>query len=64
MLTGVSVYAQKQNGNTVDPDEMACYEPYHLDLHCLYWYLFWFAVLKGSTEKMVFFCLYICKTGM
>ena len=28
----------KQNGS-VDPDEMACYEQSHLDLHCLHRYL-------------------------
>ena len=25
----------KKNGNSVDPDEMAHYEPSHLELHCL-----------------------------
>ena len=32
--------------NIVDPDEMAHYEPSHLDLHCLQRYMFWSAVLK------------------
>ena len=36
----------KQNGNRVDPDEMAHYEPSHLDLHCLHRYLFWSARLN------------------
>ena len=27
--------------NSVDPDEMACYELSHLDLHCLQSYMFW-----------------------
>ena len=27
--------------NRVDSDETACYEPSHLDLHCLHKYLFW-----------------------
>ena len=33
--------------NSVDPDEMAHYEPSCLDLHCLQRYLFWSAWLKG-----------------
>ena len=33
--------------NSVDPDEMAHYEPSHLDLHCLHRYLFWSTGLKG-----------------
>ena len=32
--------------NSVDPDEMAHYEPSHLDLHCLQRYLFQSARLK------------------
>ena len=32
--------------HSVDPDEMALYEPSHLDLHCLQWYMFWSARLK------------------
>ena len=32
--------------NSVDPDETACYEPSHLDLHCLHRHLCWSAVLK------------------
>ena len=32
--------------NGVDPDDKACYEPSHLDLHCLQWYMFWSAMLK------------------
>ena len=35
--------------NNVDPDEMAQYEPFHLDLHCLHRYLFWSDRLKGLT---------------
>ena len=27
--------------NSVDPDEMAHYEPSHPDIHCLYRYWFW-----------------------
>ena len=32
--------------NNVDPDEMAGYQPSHLDLHCLCRYWFWSALLK------------------
>ena len=32
--------------NSVDPDEMAHYEPSHLDLQCLQWYMFCSAGLK------------------
>ena len=32
--------------NSVDPDEMAHYEPSHLDLHCLQRYLCWSAGMK------------------
>ena len=31
----------------VDPDEMAHYEPSHLDLHCLHRYLYQSTGLKG-----------------
>ena len=33
--------------NSVHPDEMAHYEPFHLDIHCLHRYLFWSTGLKG-----------------
>ena len=33
--------------NCVDSDEMARYEPSHLNLHCLHWYLVWSAGIKG-----------------
>ena len=33
--------------NSVGPDEMAHYEPLHLDLHCLHRQLCWVAGLKG-----------------
>ena len=33
--------------NSVDPDEMAHYEPSHLDLHCLQRQLIWSAGLEG-----------------
>ena len=32
--------------SSVDPDEMAHYEPSHLDLHCLHRYLYWSTGLK------------------
>ena len=35
--------------SNVDPDEMAHYEPPHLDLHCLPWYLYLSTELKGFT---------------
>ena len=35
--------------DSVDPDEMARYELFHLGLHCLHRYLFWSARLKGLT---------------
>ena len=34
--------------NSVDPDEMACYELSYLDLHCLQRYSYWFAGLGWS----------------
>ena len=30
-----SIMKKNEKANTVDPDEIARYEPYHLDLHCL-----------------------------
>ena len=39
--------------NSVDPDETAHYEPSHLDLHCLHWYLFWSTGLNGLTKQLV-----------
>ena len=33
--------------NSLDPDETAHYEVSCLDLHCLHYYLFWSAGLKG-----------------
>ena len=39
--------------NSVDPDEMALNEPFHLDLHCL---PFWFLILDLSPYlSMVYF---------
>ena len=40
--------------NSVDPDEMAHYEPSHLDLQCLHRYWFWFAELKGPNRALHF----------
>ena len=36
--------------NSVDPDETACYELSHLDLHCWHKILFWSAGLKGNAK--------------
>ena len=33
--------------NSVEPEEMACYELSHLDLHCLQMCLVWSAGLTG-----------------
>ena len=43
---GISV-KNLETVNSVDPDEMARNEPSHLELHCLYKYLFWSTRLKG-----------------
>ena len=32
---------------SVDPNEMACYKPSHLNVHCLLRFSFWSARLKG-----------------
>ena len=40
--------------NSVDPDETACYEASHLDLHCLQRYLYWSARLKFRVKEKVF----------
>ena len=37
---GIAVKNQNRIANSVDPDEMARYEPSHLDLHCLHRYLY------------------------
>ena len=34
------IVANNRMANSVDPDEMAHYEPSHLDLHCLQRYLY------------------------
>ena len=44
---------QSKIANSVDPDEMAHYEPSHLDLHCLQRYPFLSAWLKWLTLKCV-----------
>ena len=36
--------------NSADPDEMARYEPSHLDLHCLHRHLDWSARLKRLND--------------
>ena len=40
---------KKRMANSVDPDEMAHYEPSHLDLHCLHRYV-WSVKLKGLKD--------------
>ena len=47
LQTGMSVKIEKRMTNSVDPDEMAPYEPSYLDLHCLNSYPFWSTELKG-----------------
>ena len=37
--------------NSVDPDEMAHYEPSHLDPYCLHMYMYRSTGLEGSTVK-------------
>ena len=39
--------------NSVDQDEMAHYEPSHLDLHCLHRHLFRSTKLKGQILCML-----------
>ena len=53
----VSVKIKNRMADSVDPDEMAHYEPSHLDLHCLYRYLFWSARLKGLQMILATFSL-------
>ena len=48
MYTSQSII-QNRMANDVDPDEMAHYEPSHLDLPCLHKYLFLSIGLKGLT---------------
>ena len=36
-----------KTASSVDPDEMAHYEPYYLDLHCLHSYLYQSTGLTG-----------------
>ena len=42
--------------NCVDPDEMAHYEPSHLDLHCLQRYLPRSAGMKGLRLHVFYYC--------
>ena len=46
------VKVKSRMANSVDHDEMAHYEPSHLDLHCLQRYLFEFAGMKGLKCSM------------
>ena len=45
----VPVRGQIRIANSVDQNEMAHYEPSHLDLHCLLRFLFWSAGLESLT---------------
>ena len=38
--------------NSVDPDEMAHYEPSHLALHCLKRYLYWTVTITSESVVM------------
>ena len=40
--------------NSADPDETARDEPFHLDLHCLHWYLFWSARMPTGIIFMLY----------
>ena len=51
MQIQVSVKNKKTIANSVDPDEMAHYEPSQLDLQYLHMYWFWSAGLKGLTTS-------------
>ena len=42
--------------DSVDPNEMAHYEPSHLDLHCLHRDMFWSVGLKGLNLIFVLLC--------
>ena len=44
---GVTLESKTKRANSVDHDKTAHYQPSQLDLHCLHWYLFWPAMLKG-----------------
>ena len=39
--------------DSVDPDEMACYKPSHLDLLCLHRHWFWSAGLKELNQHLL-----------
>ena len=47
--------------HSVERDEMAIYEPSHLDLHCLHRYLNWYTGLKGLKHENPFIYLLICQ---
>ena len=44
---------KKRVSNSVEPDETARDEQSHLDLHCLHWFLYWSAELKGLSSIFV-----------
>ena len=43
----MSIRNPNRMANNLDPNEMARYEPSHLDLHCLHLFLVWSTELKG-----------------
>ena len=66
-LLQIEVLVKNNNrmANSVDPDEMAHYEPSHLDLHCLQRYMYWSAGIRGlwhhsktvASKSKIFLCL-------
>ena len=53
MQIGVSVKNQNRMANSVEPDEMAHYEPSHQDLNCLQKHCFSLQGRKGSGAYFV-----------
>ena len=47
LLTGVKPMIINKMASSVSPDEMAQYEPSHLNLHCLHRYLYQSTRLNG-----------------
>ena len=51
---GFSKKINNEIPKSVDPDETARYEPSHLYLHCLQWYLYWSVGLKELKSCSMF----------
>ena len=49
--------------NSLDPDKTACYEPYHLDQHCLQSYLSWSLGMKELSHIFLDFASTGCLPG-